>query len=254
MKQKRYFHINLLLFIILIVSTYFIHLINFLDLKTWQEIINTYSNALIPYSFTFNITLVIHSFLFISIIYLIVVADSLRDDKNYLEILSPTLWFILIFNIFSILSFSKNIIILSFIASFIQTLLLIKQNKKITSCNDYINFIVPLTFGLYLGWTFIVTLTNLFIFLNKINWNGFYDIPFGFWINVIMCLIMLWVILLQPIIKNAIFPTTVAWGFWGLLKNNNHIFELLAIFIIILIIISIITLLKNRFHIIPEKK
>ncbi|MBR0577247.1 tryptophan-rich sensory protein [Proteiniclasticum sp. BAD-10] len=233
-----------------------IGLINGLSQK---EISDRYVTLITPSSSTFSIWSVIYSLLLVSIIVMIVKKNDPYYQKAVDEI-SFLFRLSCIFNIVWIVTFSFVLVEVSvlFIFAFVVNLAIL--SLKLLKIQEKRRWLLPLTFGLYSGWLFIATVVNIAAALVKMKWNGF-GIGAEIWSILILAISVVLVGLVVLRIKNAAFPLSVAWAYFGIyqflnmpsgFKGAYPLLEIVALGgSVVLIGIAAIQLYRNQFAVIP---
>lgn len=224
-----------------------------------KDISDKYQTLITPAPMTFSIWSVIYVLIITSLIVLLVKHDKEYYEKG-IDRISVLFWLSSLFNILWIVSFSYLQLALSVIFIFLLLITLTLISQKLTPIHNQRKILLPLTFGLYSGWVFIATVINIAALLVKNNWNGF-SIADSTWAIIILgvSVVLTAIVLLK--LRNAAFPLSIAWGFWGIyqfLKDANgfqgqypEIEWTALIGIILLIALSGLTFYKNHYSLLP---
>ena len=224
-----------------------------------KDISDKYQTLITPAPMTFSIWSVIYTLLIISLVVLII-KNKEEYFRKVIDRGSPLFWMTCLFNALWIVSFSFMQLGLSILFIFLFLVVLTTISQKLISIHSRKRILLPLTFGLYGGWVFIATVINIAAFLVKNNWNGF-SLPDSTWAIIILIVAIVLTILVLTKVRNAIFPLPIAWGYWGIyqfLKDTNGFqgqypsVEWTALIgMVLLILISIFTFVKNRNSLLP---
>lgn len=261
MEQSKKAWINGLIFLITLVvnSLGAAGVINGLSQK---EISDRYITLITPSPATFSIWSIIYVSLLVSIIVMIVK----KKDPYYQKAVDQiSLLFRIssVLNIVWIVTFSYLLIELSglFILGFAITLALLGQ--KLIAIQEKKRWLLPLSFGLYTGWLFIATVVNLAAGLVKLEWNGFGLAP-DIWAIIILIVAIVLVILVNLIIRNAVFPLPIAWAYFGIyqylrapegFKGVYSTVQIVALAgMAILVCVALFQFFRNRYALLPETK
>lgn len=227
-----------------------------------KDVSDKYTTLLTPASFAFAIWGVIYGLLLMTLIYFFI---KKRDEgtSKLSEKISPLFILSSIFNMGWIVSFSyeklgiSTILIIGMLISLLLILEMIYKNRRNNS------YILPLiSFTLYAAWVFIATILNMALLAVQKNWQGF-----GFSNSIRAILIIFLVIALTLIYlyikRNAVFPISLAWGFFGIYSSYSSgilkspmAFEIQGVLlfgIVVFLLSIIITFVKNNYSIIPRK-
>lgn len=227
-----------------------------------KEISDRYVTLITPGPATFSIWSVIYSLLIISVAVMIIKKNDPYYQRALREI-TGLFRLSCIFNIAWIITFSFLLIEVStlLILAFVVTLALICL--KLLQIQTGRRFLLPLTFGLYMGWLFIATVVNAAAGLVKIQWDGF-GIPAETWAIIMLSVAVVLVIIVLSRIRNAVFPLPIAWAFFGIYQFLNAPqgfkgeFKLLPMVclagIVLLIGMAAIQLYRNRFSVLPAEQ
>lgn len=226
-----------------------------------KEISDMYITLITPSPFAFNIWSIIYLLLAISLIMMIVKKDeyyrqAVKEISNLFRISC-------VFNIMWIIAFSYLQLLLSSVLILAFVIILSLICLKLLKINDGKHSLLPLSFGLYTGWLFIATVVNIAATLTKLNWNGF-GISDDIWAIIVLMVSVVLVVMVMLKIKNAVFPLSIAWAYFGINKflNSPEAFKgqyaLLEVIALIgmgvLIFLSIFQFYRNSFSVIPKQK
>lgn len=181
-----------------------------------KNISDKYATLITPATFTFGIWGVIYGLLLLTLIYFFI---QKNDDEvaQLINKISP--YFILssLLNMGWIVLFSYEALALStvLIVGLLFSLKLITE--KTTKKPRYGRALIlpAITFTLYYAWVFIATILNVALYLVKIKWHGF-GISDAVWTLIVIALVIMLVVLYTVKRRNALFPLSIAWGFWGI--------------------------------------
>ena len=174
---------------------------------------------------------------------------------------SSLFWLSCALNIVWIISFTYNLIGLPTIFIFAFLIVMILIVERIGKIQTKNRLLLPITFGLYSGWLFIVTVVNIAAWLVKIGW-GWLGISAEIWasLTLLVAVGLTLIVLLKT--KNAIFPIPIAWAYFGIYnfliapEGYQGKYSLLAnialIGIVLLIGLSVIQLYKNKYKVMPN--
>lgn len=258
MKERKKAVINILfLLITLLINTF--GAVGLINGYSQKEVSDMYLTLITPSPSTFSIWGVIYTLLITSNIVMIIKSKD-SYYKNIINQISRLFIISCIFNILWIISFSYLQLEISvlFIFGLLISLSLILE--KILKENSKKHWLLPLTFGMYGGWLFIATVVNISATLVKLRWNGF-GLNQDIWADAILIVAIVLVYLVSLKNKNAIFPLPIAWAYFGIynfLKSPEGYggkYSLLqGVSIggaIILLILGLFILYKNKYKIIP---
>ena len=227
-----------------------------------KEISDTYLTLITPSPSTFSIWSVIYSLLIISVIIMLVKKNDPYFQKALNQI-SVLFWISCLLNIAWIVSFSYELVELSvlFILGFVITLSIICQ--KLLAIQDGKQWLLPLTFGIYTGWLFIANVVNISAAFVKQEWDGF-GIAKSTWAVAILLIAIVLLILVLLKIRNAAFPLPVSWAYFGIYQflkapegfngEYNLLQTIALVGMILLLLIAVVQLIRNRFSVIPVEE
>jgi len=228
-----------------------------------KDISDKYTTLITPATFAFSIWGVIYGLLLITLIYFFIKRKDPRASK-VVELISPLFILSSVFNIGWIVTFSYELLGISTILIFAMLFSLIIIIEKIYKNRAEISYILPiLSFTLYSAWVFIASVINVALFLVQKNWGGL-GISNSIWTIIVLFIAIAFVLFYLSQYKNAIFPISVAWGFFGIYKSYTNgklsppmssTIEIVLLGGIVIFIISIIaTFVRNGNSILPSKK
>ncbi|MGF3076151.1 TspO/MBR family protein [Facklamia sp. P12955] len=226
-----------------------------------QEVSAKYTTLITPAGFAFSIWGVIYTLVLITLTYL----AFKRDDKKIMHtisLISPLFIVSCLFNMGWIFSFSYELIGLSVVMIFILLLALMKLIEKINYNSKNISYNLPAyAFTLYAAWVLIATFLNISIFLVKIGWDGF-GISDSVWSLVVIIIAIVFVVGYVFMYKNAFFPISIAWAFYGIYSNYEEgvhspelvtsIKAVLLAGLAILVVSAIYRFVRNKNSIFPK--
>jgi len=225
-----------------------------------KEISDMYVTLITPSPATFSIWSVLYSLLIISVIMMIIK----KDDGYYrraVDQITPLFMVSCLINMAWIIAFSYVQIELSalFIFAFVITLALICQ--RLLKVNDSRHWLLALTFGLYTGWLFIATVVNTAAMLVKWQWNGL-GIAADIWAIIILIVAILLVFMVLSRIRNAVFPLSVAWAYYGIyqflkapegFKGDFALLQNTALAgAVVLVALALFQFYRNRMALLPK--
>lgn len=256
-KMKSWINLGLLLLTLVVNALGSMGVIN--DLSQ-GEISDRYATLITPDSFAFSIWSIIYTLLFVSLIVMIIKHQSSYFEKAIHKI-SYLFWATCLLNITWIVTFSYLLIGLSSIFIFIFLFAMVLIIKQLGTIHSKKRWLLPVTFGLYGGWLFIATVVNIATWLVQIEWDGF-GISDEVWTIVILIVAVILTSLVTLILKNAVFPLPVAWGYFGIYNNlfdpegyqgDFTVLQWIALAgMAVLIGVAAIQLYKNRYAVMPE--
>lgn len=226
---------------------------------TQKQISDKYVTLITPSPSTFSIWSVIYSLLLISIIVIIVKKND-PYYKKAVDSISGLFMFSCILNIAWIVLFSFELIELSafFILGFLVVLTLICV--KLLNVREGRRWLLPLSFGLYSGWLFIASVVNIAAALVKLKWDGFGLAPETWGIIILIAAVIILILVLINL-RSAVFPLPIAWAYYGIyqyltapkgFKGEYGTLQIAALAsMAILILISVILFIMNRFSVLP---
>ena len=135
--------------------------------------------------------------------------------------------------------------------------------EKIYKNRSQISYTLPaLSFTLYSAWVFIASVINIALFLVQKNWGGF-GISSSIWTIIVLFIAIAFVLFYLSQYKNAIFPISVAWGFFGIYRSYtsgtlappmaSSIQMVLLLGMAIFVVSILMTFIKNGNSILPSK-
>lgn len=225
-----------------------------------KEVSDMYLTLITPSPSTFRIWSVIYTFLIASLVMMIVK----KDDPYYhkaIEKITPLFRISCVLNALWIVSFSFVWVEFSvlFIFGFVITLAMICT--KLLRIHEKKRWLLPLSFGLYMGWLLIATVVNISAALIKMKWSRF-GIPDDIWAIVILSAAVLIVAFVTSKVQNAVVPLPVAWAYLGIYQflsapeGFKGAYSLLQVTSLagmtVLIGISAIVFYKNRYLLLPN--
>ncbi|MCR8969364.1 TspO/MBR family protein [Facklamia sp. 7083-14-GEN3] len=226
-----------------------------------QEVSAKYTTLITPAGFAFSIWGVIYTMVLITLIYLAFKRDNQKIMRT-ISLISPLFIISCFFNMGWIFSFSYELIGLSVVMIFLLLLALMKLIEKINYQSKDISYALPAyAFTLYAAWVLIATFLNISIFFVKIGWNGF-GISDSVWSLVVITIAIVFVVGYVFMYKNAFFPISIAWAFYGIYSNYEEgvhspnlassIKILLLVGLAILVITAIYRFVMNKNSIFPK--
>lgn len=258
---KRWTILNLIFFVSTLIINY-LGSSGFFNDMSQKEVSDKYTTLITPAGFAFSIWGVIYSLLLISLIYFFV---KRKDSKvsNLVQMISPLFIASSLFNMGWILSFSYEMLGISTILIFgllISLMLIIEKIYKNRA--NIPNKLAGISFTLYTSWVLIATIINVSLFLVQKNWGGF-GISSSIWTMIVLFIAIAFVLFYLSLYKNAVFPISVAWGFFGIYKSytsgrlnppmSSSIKGLLLFGILVFVLSIGITFVRNDNSIFPRK-
>lgn len=235
-------------FIMVIINT--LGAFGYINGLSQREVSNEFDTMITPAGFTFSIWGVIYSLLLITL----VVAFLNRNRSYYKKLIEQiSFWFVLscVFNIVWNVVFAYRMIALSFvmILGLLFTLVAILRNLQLLGDNS--KWLPALSFGLYGGWIFIASFVNFSAFLVSIDFNYFGSTELVFSIAVVVLATLLAIGMVRYH-RNAIFPLSIAWAYFGgmmELKKTGDMSMLstsLLITMVLMLAVCAYTMYQNR--------
>lgn len=118
-----------------------------------------------------------------------------------------------------------------------------------------------ISFGLYSGWVFIQTISNVATALNASGWDGF-GLPYHTWSLFMMFFGIVLVLMFDTRIKNAAFPLATSWYYYGLYRylrsdegygggyKLNEYFS--SIGVAAMLVFAVVLFIANNYRIYPK--
>lgn len=159
---------NLIIFIIMIIINY-LGASGFINGISQKDISDMYKTLVTPASYAFSIWSLIYICIFFSFF---ILYRKIKDEINQKTLynISNIFKFSCILNIIWVISYSLDLMTLSFLIILILTITIILINSKLKNREYDINeSIIPFGFGVYAGWLSVATIANLFNLLSKEN-------------------------------------------------------------------------------------
>lgn len=227
-----------------------------------KDISDKYTTLITPASFAFAIWGVIYSLLLITLIYFFVKRND-ESVSNLVEMISPLFIASSLLNMGWIIAFSYEMLGLSTILIFGMLISLLLIIEKIYKNRSEISYILPgFSFTLYASWVFIATILNIALFLVQQEWGGF-GISSSIWTIIILFVAMASVLFYLSMYRNATFPISLAWAFFGIYSSysSGHLNPPMASIIQMVLLLGIgvfalsivITFVKNGNSIFPRR-
>ena len=259
LKNERAKYFSLILFSLVIYTNY---LANALPIGgvTTGEVSDLLDNLFTPTGFTFSIWGVIYLSLFIFLIILFWVSESLKP------FISKVLF---LFNINCLLNISwifawhymvfplSLIIMLGLLYTLILISRVIKTNYKDFKSN-YLYNITSFSFNIYFGWITVATIANFTGLLVSLEWGGF-GISHELWTSFII--VVASVIASITFIKNRAvwYLLPLIWAFYGIyFKHTNGILEeeysLITNTLLIGIVVLSLVIFNHLYHSLIKEK
>lgn len=226
-----------------------------------KDVSDKYMTLITPAGFAFSIWGVIYSLVFISLIYFIIKRKD-RRVASLIEKISPLFILSSLMNMGWIVLFSYELLGLSTLMIFgmlFSLLLIVERIYK--NRRDLPYFLPGLAFSLYGAWVFIATILNISLYLVQQNWDGF-GISDSIWTIIMLVAAMGLTLIYLLIYKNAVFPLSLAWAYFGIYKSytsgvlNPPMASIIQIVLLIgigvFILSSIVTFIKNKKSIFPK--
>lgn len=225
-----------------------------------KQVSDMYPTLITPSPSTFGIWSIIYSLLLISVVVMII---KKRDSYYQKAVDRITLLFRIscVLNILWIIAFSYVQIALSSLLIFAFVVTLSFIDRRLATIQEGKRWLLPLTFGLYMGWLFIATVVNIAATLVKLRWNGF-GLSDEVWAIVVLIVAVFLVIAVLLINRNAVFPLPVAWAYLGIYFNLNSqvgtkgqygLLQIVALGgMVVLIAAAGIQLYRNVFSLLPN--
>ena len=227
-----------------------------------KDISDRYTTLITPATFAFAIWGVIYALLLVTLIYFFVKRKEEKVSK-LVQMISPLFIASCLFNMGWIISFSYEMLGISTILIFgilISLMLIIEKIYK--NREDLPYKLSGISFTLYCSWVFIATIVNIALFLVQQNWGGF-GISNSIWTIIILFIAIAFVLFYLSLYKNAVFPISIAWAFWGIYNSYSTgrltspmastIQAVLIFGIIVFVLLIGIIFVKNGKSIFPQK-
>lgn len=211
---KQYSVINIILYI-LTLAVNFLGASGYINGMTQKAVSDKYLTLITPAPFTFSIWGLIYVLVIIGLIWLLV-KNGEPQAASMTKVISKLFWLTCIFDIFWIISFSYEWMLVSvlLIAVFLLSLTRITlaiRNEKDSSLKQFMG----LTFGVFTGWLTIATVVNISAFLVSIGWNGF-GISAQTLAVITLVAALVVVAYVQSQLRNPLVSLTVAWAMLGI--------------------------------------
>lgn len=219
-----------------------------------KQVSDMYPTLITPSAFTFQIWMVIYALLAASMIVMLVK----KDDKYWKQASESISWMFCVscvFNIAWIVAFSYAKIWLSVILVALLMLTLGFICTELLKIKKDGRWLLPLTFGLYFGWSVVATIVNISAFLVKLNWNGFGLSP-AIWTVIVLGVAVVLTAIISWSDRNAAIPLPVAWAFFGIQQVNKHdrMINISSIAGILLLLgFALYILILNRWAVLPKE-
>lgn len=266
MKQKTakssqvWVFLNLIFFILTLVINY-LGSSGFFNGKGQAEVSAKYSTLITPAGFAFSIWGIIYSLLLITLIYFF----AKRKDPvvtQLIQFISPLFIVSCLLNMGWIISFSYELMWLSTVLILGMTLSLLLIIERIYKHRaDFPTGLAGFSFTLYGAWVFIASILNIAILLVQLNWDGF-GISDSIWTIITLFLAIGFVLFYLSLYKNAIFPISLAWAFFGIYSSYSNgeinpamgatIQGVLLLGMVVFVLSAILTFIKNDNSIFPK--
>lgn len=253
--------VNMIVFVVLLVINY-ASSTGLINNTNQKEMSDKYLTPITPAPFTFSIWGVIYTFIFISLV-LMILNRNKTSYRTIIDNISPLFWLSSLFNIGWIVIFLYDKILISSVFIVAFTIVLAFINKTIVKHNDKKKNILALSFGLYNGWLLIATIVNIAAYLVKIEWDR-WGLSEEIWGVVLLSLALLMAIAMMTWLKNAAFSIPAAWACFGIYKflvSSNGLtsdYSLLPIVALVymglLLIGSVVQFKLNKWKLIPAPK
>ncbi len=203
-----------------------------------------YPTKITPAGFAFSIWGLIYTLVLISVLWML----YKHKDKEISKLIHAIGWWFnlsALGNILWTITFSYLKLPLStlLIALLLGSLVMILIN--LSKLDIKLNIIFPLTFGLYAGWVMIATVVNIAASLVQVGWNGF-ALSETMWANIILVVALAIVFFVTYSLTNVIIPLPVAWAYFAIFKAEDS--KLALIGMVVLLIISIFQLYRNKYY------
>lgn len=186
-----------------------------------KDISDKYTTLITPATFAFSIWGIIYGLLLATLIYFFIKRKDERVSR-LVQIISPLFILSSLFNIGWIISFSYEMLGISTILIFGMLFSLILIIEKVYKNREEVSYTLPgISFTLYSAWVFIATVINIALFLVQQNWGGF-GISSSIWTIVVLFIAIGFVLFYLSQYKNAVFPISIAWGFFGIYSSYSR--------------------------------
>lgn len=204
-----------------LISYFIMALVNYLGATgvinglSQKEVSLKYPTLITPAGFTFSIWGIIYFLILLTFLIAFIKKNDPRT-KEFIDNISPLFILSSFFNILWIILFSYEkigasvIVILALLISLMLILDKIKKNRK-----NIIYLLPTLSFSVYAGWLFIASIVNVAALLVKIKWSAMGIDP-GLWSAIILCAAVVFVLAYVFLKKNALFPISLIWAFYGI--------------------------------------
>lgn len=185
-----------------------------------KDVSDKYTTLITPAGFSFSIWGVIYTLVLINLIYFVIKRKEDRVSR-LVQMISPLFIFSCLMNMGWILAFSYEMLGISTILIFGMLISLMLIIEKIYKNRADISYFLPgLGFTLYASWVFIATILNISLFLVQLNWGGF-GISSSIWTIIILFIAIAFVLFYLKLYKNAVFPISLAWAFFGIYSSYS---------------------------------
>lgn len=252
--------LNVIFFILTLIINY-LGSSGFFNGKSQAEVSAKYSTLITPAGFSFSIWGIIYSLLLITLIYFF----AKRKDPivaKLIQLISPLFIVSCLLNMGWIISFSYELMWLSTLLILGMTLSLLLIIERIYKHRaEFPTGLAGFSFTLYGAWVFIASILNISILLVQLNWGGF-GISDSIWTIITLFLAIGFVLFYLSLYKNAVFPISLAWAFFGIYSSYNNgeinpnmgaiIQGVLLLGIVVFVLSAIMTFIKNGNSIFPK--
>lgn len=258
MKAKKSATIHFVFFAVTVLLNYLVATGKIPGLGAQQEVSRMYPTTITPAGFTFSIWGVIYACLFLAILYMW--RGPHEDAEEYVfRNITPFLWGLFVFNILWNIVFGAEMIGLSVIMILGYWICLYLIGKNLLKGTRRLSSIMPMAFGIHMGWITIATIVNFYAFLTKIGWGGF-GLSADLWTLIALVVAVVATFALQVVLRNAVLPLSVAWAFFGIYQKGAEYADLrflpvvLLIGIVFLVALAMWTFFRNDRRLIPIQK
>lgn len=250
-----------IIFLVLTLIINYLGASGFFNGKGQAEVSDKYSTLITPAGFAFSIWGVIYSLLLITLVYFFIKRKDPQLAK-LLQLISPLFIVSCLLNMGWIISFSYELMWLSTLLILGMTLSLLLIIERIYKHRTELpTALAGLSFTLYAAWVFIASILNIAVLLVQLNWGGF-GISDSIWTIITLFLAIGFVLFYLSLYKNAVFPVSLAWAFFGIYSSYQSgaitppmaatIQGVLLVGMIVFVLSAIMTFIRNGNSIFPK--
>lgn len=258
MNKKKLSWITLVAFIVVIIVNYLTAMGMVPGFMPQKDVSNLYETPITPAGFTFSIWAVIYVLLFLALLYMMRISSKDTKEARLANGLMPFVLGLFLFNILWNLTFGLQWIGTSIVMIIGYWLCLFMIGIKLCYSRARLNIVVPIAFGIHMGWISIASIVNIYAYLVKIGSEGIATNPELWSLFGIVASVLL-IFILQTVIRNASLPLATAWALFGIYAKegvNYSVYPFIPLLLLIcamlLVGFSVITFLKNKNAILPK--